>query len=274
MCERFRRGCTDPVPVRSATPVVSPFEVVLVVGAGLACGIVNSIAGGGSLVLFPALLATGLSPLAANVTNSVATWPGYVGGLAGFRDDLVDQRARLVPLAAATIVGSVAGCVLLLATPSGALDVVVPILVLVAALLTAVQPLAKRRLAARGTEIGASTWGALVAVGIAAVYGGYFGGALGVIFLAVLGLTVADTLGRLNAAKAVLSLVDASVSVVVFGFFGPVSWAAVALAAPGTLVGGFLGARFARRLDERVLRACVVGFGLLVAAYLTVRALR
>lgn len=246
---------------------------LLVALAGLACGVVNSIAGGGSLLLFPALLATGMSSLSANVTNSLATWPGYVGGVAGFRDDLGDQRGRLVRLAAATVVGSTVGCVLLLATPSAAFDVIVPFLVLTATGLTALQPWAKRRLERRGTASsptpGRST---LAAVGLAAVYGGYFGGALGVVFLAVLGLTVGDTLRRLNAAKSVLSLVDASVSVVVFGLFGPVHWGLVAIAAPSTLVGGFVGARIARRLDERVLRTAVVVFGVAVAAYLFSRA--
>lgn len=252
--------------------------MVLVAGAGLACGIVNSVAGGGSLLLFPAMLATGMSPLSANVTNSVATWPGYVGGVAGFRPDLVSQRDRIRPLAVATVVGSVVGCSLLLVTPEGAFDVVVPFLVLAATVLTALQPWAKRRLVARAegrsTDATAGAvpgWGTRAAIAVAAVYGGYFGGALGVIFLAVLGLTVVDVLGRLNAAKSVLTLIDASVSVVVFGLFGPVQWAAVALAAPGTLLGGFVGARLARRLDERVLRGCVVVFGLAVAAYLFTR---
>lgn len=249
--------------------------MVLVATAGLACGIVNSIAGGGSLLLFPALLSTGMGSLAANVTNSVATWPGYVGGVAGYRHDLADQRDRLRPLAVATVAGSIVGCTLLLLTPEGAFDVVVPFLVLAATALTALQPWAKGRLLARSgsgpTATRAPGRAATFGIGLAAVYGGYFGGALGVIFLAVLGLTVVDALGRLNAAKAVLTLVDASVSVVVFGLFGPVQWAAVALAAPGTLLGGFVGARIARRLDERVLRASVVGFGLVVGIYLLIR---
>lgn len=129
-------------------------------------------------------------------------------------------------------------------------------------------------MAERGIEVGGSPRTTMAAVLVAAVYGGYFGGALGVILLGVLGLTVADTLRRLNAAKAVLSLVNASVTVVVFGVFGPVSWGAVALAAPGTLLGGFIGARVARRLDDGVLRACVVVVGTAVAAYLAIRALR
>lgn len=254
-----------------AVVAVNPADVVLVAGAGLSCGVVNSIAGGGSLLLFPALLATGLSPLTANVTNSVSSWPGYAGGVLGFRGELTGQRSRLPPLVAATVAGSLVGCVLLLATPSSAFDVIVPFLVLAATGLTAAQPWAKRRRADRTPRDRAGP-AALAAIFGAAIYGGYFGGALGVIFLAVLGVTVHDTLTRLNATKTVLSLADATVSVVVFGLFGPVVWSTVAVAAPTALVGGLVGARLARRLDERLLRALVVAFGLVVSVYLGLRA--
>lgn len=249
---------------------MSPADGVLVAVAGLLCGVVNSIAGGGSLILFPALLATGMPSLSANVTNSVATWPGYVGGVAGFRREIRDQRRRLPRLVAATLAGSVVGCTALLLTPEGAFDVVVPFLVLFASLLTALQPAAKRRLAARGGVGEVPGRAAVVGLFAAALYGGYFGGALGVIIVGVLGLTVHDTFSRLNASKALLTLVDASVSVVIFGLFGPVEWLFVAVAAPSTLLGGFVGARVATRLDERVLRACVVGFGVLVSMALFV----
>jgi uncharacterized membrane protein YfcA len=245
----------------------------LVAAAGLICGIVNSIAGGGSLILFPSLLATGMASRSANVTNSVATWPGYVGGVVGFRDQIADQRRRLPSLVAATLVGSTIGCVALLLTPEGAFDVVVPFLVLFASLLTALQPAAKRRLARKGSAHDLPGPAAIVGIFLAALYGGYFGGALGVIIIGVLGLTVHDTFQRLNAGKSLLTLVDASVSVVVFGLFGPVQWAYVAVAAPCTLVGGYLGAHAARRLDEQVLRAAVVTIGVGVSVYLFARAL-
>lgn len=252
---------------------MSALDGALVAFAGLLCGIVNSIAGGGSLILFPALLATGMPSLAANVTNSLATWPGYVGGVLGFRDDIRSQRRRLPPLVLATLAGSAIGCTLLLVTPEGAFDVVVPFLVLFASLLTAAQPAAKRRLADRAATGEQPSRAAMAGIFAAALYGGYFGGALGVIIVGVLGLTVHDTFRRLNAGKALLSLVDASVSVVVFGLFGPVEWRYVAIAAPTTLLGGFLGARVAQRLDEKVLRAAVVTFGVAVSLYLFARAI-
>ena len=236
--------------------------------AGLACGAVNALAGGGSLILFPALLATGMGPLAANVTNSVSTWPGYLGSSAGFRDELASQRHRLPRLGAATLAGSIVGCVLLLITPAGAFDVIVPVLVLLAALLLAVQPRITRWVGepvehhprARRLQLGA--------VFAASIYGGYFGAALGVIFLGVLALTIAEPLRRLNGLKAGLSVIDSTVSLVVFGLFGPVHWAAVAIAAPAALLGGYVGARGARRVDDQVLRVGVVVFAVAVAIYL------
>jgi uncharacterized membrane protein YfcA len=251
---------------------VTPFDAALVAAAGLACGVVNSIAGGGSLILFPALLATGMPTLDANVTNSVSTWPGYVGGVVGFRREIAEQRHRLPLLIGATLVGSTVGCTLLLLTPEGAFDVVVPFLVLFASLLTALQPAAKRRLARSGATRDTPGVAAVVGIFFAALYGGYFGGALGVIMIGVLGLTIHETFKRLNASKSLLTLVDASVSVVIFGLFGPVHWAYVLVAAPATLLGGYLGAHAARRLDERVLRASVVVIGVAVSIYLFVRA--
>ena len=239
---------------------------LLTAGAGLVAGGINAIAGGGSLLLFPALVVAGYGTLAANVTNSVALWPGYVGGVAGFRTELAGQRRRLIGLSLVAAGGAVAGCVLLLSTPEGAFDVVVPFLVLLASLLLAVQPRVKEL-------VGGGTRPRVLypAVGLAAVYGGYFGGALGVILLGTLALTVQDSLRRLNAVKAVLSLVVSTVTVVAFGIFGPVDWVAVAVIAPAALVGGFLGAKLARRLDDELLRRGVVVFGIVVAVLLYLR---
>lgn len=242
-------------------------DAFLTAGAGLVAGAVNAIAGGGSLLLFPALIAAGYGTLAANVTNSVALWPGYLGGVAGYRAELAGQRRRLVGLSAVAAVGAAAGCGLLLGTPEGAFDVVVPFLVLAASLLLAVQPRVKEL-------VGAGTRPRVLypAVGVAAVYGGYFGGALGVILLGTLALTVQDSLRRLNAVKAVLSLVVSTVTVIAFGVFGPVDWVAVAVIAPAALLGGYVGAKIARRLDDRLLRRGVVVFGIAVAVLLFLRA--
>ncbi|MCW2717615.1 MAG: hypothetical protein JWR81_1437 [Pseudonocardia sp.] len=238
--------------------------------AGLVAGGVNAVAGGGSLLVFPALLAVGFPPLAANVTNSVAQWPGYVGMVAGNRTELRGQRRRIVLTSIVAVVGSAVGCVLLLTLPGAVFDAVVPILVLLASVLLGLSPWIKRWIGAPEAGSPDRTAVLLPAVFLAAVYGGYFGGALGVILVATLSLCAHDTLVRLNALKGLLSLVIASVTVAVFAFGAPVNWLAVALLAPTTLVGGFLGARVARRLPEDVLRWSVVVLGIAVGIYLLV----
>ena len=248
----------------------SPWSLVFLLVAGLFAGGVNAVAGGGSLLVFPALLAVGFPPLAANVTNSVAQWPGYVGIVIGARQDLRGQRRRILLTSAVAVVGSAVGCVLLLVLPAAVFDAVVPALVLLASALMALQPRIKKWIGA--PEPGAPDRSAalLPAVFLAAVYGGYFGGALGVILIATLSLCANDTLVRLNALKGLLSLVIATVTVVIFAIGAPVDWLAVALLAPTTLVGGFLGARLARRLPENVLRWVVVALGLAVGITLLV----
>jgi uncharacterized membrane protein YfcA len=246
---------------------------VLAAGAGLLAGGVNAVAGGGSLLLFPALVAAGYGTLPANVTNSVALWPGYVGGVAGFREELGGERRRLTTLGLISAVGTAVGCVLLLSTPQGAFDIVVPFLVLVASLMLAAQPRVSRFMGALRDGAQANKKVLYPAIGLASVYGGYFGGALGVILLGTLALTVPESLRKLNGLKSVLQLVVASVTVVAFGIFGPVDWVAVAIIAPAALVGGFAGGRIARRLDDKLLRKVVVVFGIAVAIFLFVRAL-
>jgi uncharacterized membrane protein YfcA len=232
------------------------------------------VAGGGSLILFPALLATGMPTLTANVTNSVGTWPGYLGGVVGFRREIDELRHHLRPFLLANVLGATTGCVLLLVTPGDAFDAIVPWLVIFAAALTAVQPAVKRRAIAMGRGGPARGGPGVLSVGavyVASVYGGYFGAALGVILIGVLGLAIHETMPRITALKSVLTLLGATVSVVIFGLFGPVRWVAVAVAAPTTLVGGYLGAAVARRLDESTLRAMVVVFGVGVGVYLFLR---
>nr|WP_239523895.1 sulfite exporter TauE/SafE family protein [Geodermatophilus normandii] len=236
----------------------------------MAAGVINSIAGGGSLILFPTLVALGLPTVAANVTNSVAQWPGYLGGMVGFRREYAGQRGRMVRLGAVSVLGGTAGSVLLLTTPSEAFDVVVPVLVLLASLLLAVQPLLTRRLRDRDDGTTRDPWWLYLALFLATVYGGYFGGALGVILVGVLG-TALHRLQLANALKSALSAVTASMTLVVFGLFGPVAWQVVAVAAPASLVGGFVGARIASRIPVTPLRVFIVVFGVAVSVYLFTR---
>jgi hypothetical protein len=243
-------------------------QLALVSGAGLVGGFVNSIAGGGSLLLFPALVASGLGTVEANVTNSVALWPGYLGNVVALGSQDRPGRAQWQVMLISAL-GAGAGCALLLLTPVSAFDVVVPFLVIGASLLLAFQPRIKRALGGRAADRHGYL---LLGAAIGGIYGGYFGGGLGVILMALLGLTVAAPLTRVNALKGVLQLIVATVSLLVFALFGPVDWAAALLVAPLSLLGGAVGGRFVRRLSEPVLRACVVGFGLVVGVWLGIRA--
>ena len=251
---------------------MSAVEVVVLVLAGLAAGGVNAVAGGGSLVSFPALLALGLPPLTANVTNSVAIWPGYVGTCWGYRRELATQGGRLRRLLPAAVLGGVVGCVLLLSTSQSVFEAIVPLLVIAGSLLLAVQGrVTEGARSMPGGRDGERSVLLHVGIGLAAVYGAYFGGGLGVVLLAVLGLFVADGLQQLNALNSSLSLVINGVALLAFSLFGPVDWLSVAVLAPASLAGGYLGARVARRLDPATLRTAVVLFGLAVGVALLLR---
>jgi uncharacterized membrane protein YfcA len=232
---------------------------------------VNAVAGGGSLILYPALVAIGLPSVEANVTNSVALWPGYAGNVLGLGGQVGQNAATIKRLAVPSIVGSSIGCALLLMTPTGAFDVLVPFLVISASLLLAAQP---RLTAALSTAHAQHPAGALLAAGFAAVYGGYFGGGLGVVLLAVLGLTLGSGLKVANAVKGGLSLLINTVAILAFALFGPVHWLLAITIAPAALLGGALGGRFASRINEQVLRRTVVVFGLTVGVWLAIRAAR
>ncbi len=245
-----------------------PGALVFLLVAGLLAGAINAVAGGGSLLVFPALLAVGFPPLAANVTNSVAQWPGYVGQVIGGRQELPGQGRRILLTSLVAVVGAAVGAVLLLVLPGQVFDAIVPVLVILASLTMAVGPWLKRKIGNPATAGRDRTGPLLVATFLAAIYGGYFGGALGVILISTLSLFAHDELRRLNALKGVLSVVVASVTVVVFAINAPVDWLAVALLAPTTLIGGLLGAQVARRMPENALRWAVVLLGLAVGVYL------
>jgi uncharacterized membrane protein YfcA len=249
---------------------VSLGEIALLAGGGFLAGAVNAVAGGGSLISFPALLAVGNPAVAANVTNSVAVVPGYLGGTIGYRRELAGQRSRAVGLALSSIAGAVAGAALLLVSSENTFKAIVPFLVLFSAALLAAQPLLSRysRKAGGGGEHTLRLHAMNFA---AAVYGGYFGAGLGIALLAILGLALPDDLHRLNALKGLLSLVVSFVAAIAFALFGPVDPAAAALMAVGSLIGGRAGVAAARRLPGEKLRPTVVVFGVAVGIALLVR---
>ncbi|WP_049572094.1 sulfite exporter TauE/SafE family protein [Nonomuraea sp. SBT364] len=244
-------------------------DILFLAGAGLLAGVVNALAGGGTLVSFPALMALGYPGLTASVTNAVALWPGYLGGAVGYRAELRGRGRRAAGLAAVTMLGAVGGSGLLLSTPGDMFESLVPWLVAFASLALLAQPWLRRRF---GGEDGQRP-GKLVYAGVflGGCYGAYFNGGMGVLLLAVLGMFLHDHLQRVNAVRAVLSLAICTVSVVAFALFGPVEWAAVAVIAPASLAGGLLGTRLARLMSPAVLRGVVVVFGLGVAMALALR---
>lgn len=247
-------------------------EAVLIAVAGFLAGGVNAIAGGGSLISFPALVAAGLPTLSANVTNTTAVWPGYLGSALAYRAELRDQGHRLRALAVTAALGAGVGAAILLVAPDAVFDAIVPFLVLAGSVLLALQPRIAKAVLAR-TEAGGGGQAVQLhaAIFVAAVYGAYFGGGLGVILLAVLGIFVADHLQRLNGLKAAISLLVNTIALLAFALFGPVDWAAVAIVAPASLLGGYVGGRFARRLPPDVLRTTIVVFGVVVAIWLALR---
>lgn len=255
---------------------MDPGHIALLLAAGLAAGTVNAIAGGGSLVTFPALLATGLPAVPANVTNSVAVFPGYVGSVLGSRKDLRDLaaeqgRGRLLTLLPTTVIGTGIGCALLLTTPARAFELVVPFLVLGAGAVLAFQDTLKSTLTSPHKRRGMLPLHAMV--GIGSVYGGYFGAALGVMLVAALGLVIDASIAKVSALKNAISALVGFITLLVFAVFGPVNWADVAVLAPATVTGGYLGARVARRLPARILKILIVSFAGIVGVVLLVQAL-
>jgi uncharacterized membrane protein YfcA len=245
-------------------------EIVgLLAAAGLLAGGVNAIAGGGSLISFPALLAAGYPAVTANVTNTVALFPGYAGSVAGGRLELDGQGARVRAIAVTSVVGAIGGAVLLLTTPSEVFRAVVPFLILLACGLLVAQPRLARLVQRRTvSDKGDHSPVLQLSVLVASVYGAYFGAGLGVLLLGVLGIFLAEQLRRINALKNVLSLVINAVALVAFGVFGPVAWEAVAVVALTSLTGGYVGARVARRIPSALLRTMVVVYGVVVSVVL------
>jgi uncharacterized membrane protein YfcA len=244
---------------------------LLVAGAGLLAGGVNAIAGGGTLISFPALLATGQSALSANITSTVALVWGWAGGTLAYRPELVGQRPRVVRLAAPALIGGVGGAVLLLETPAHSFRAVVPYLVLLACALLAAQPYLARFLDRQHGVHDRVTWDVYLVVLVGGVYGSYFGAGLGVALLALLGLLLADDLQRINALKGPLGFIVNIAGALVFLASGRVHWVHAAVLAAGAFAGATISVRYARRLSPELLRYLVVVLGVVVAVVLLVR---
>jgi uncharacterized membrane protein YfcA len=260
-------------PFRDMTPSLDLLDFLIIALAAAGAGFINAIAGGGTLISFPALTFVGIPAVAANVTNTVALTPGYLGATAAQAKDLQGQRRRLWLLIPASVLGGLVGGLLLLRTDEKIFRELVPWLILLAAGLLAIQEPVKRwvnRRIAAGANRVHERWAALP-VFAAAIYGGYFGAGLSVIVLAVLGLVLDDSLTRLNALKQVMAFAINVTAAMLFVFSGRVVWPAAAVMAVGALLGGVLGGRLAGAIKPQVLRMVVVVTAVVVAIIYLVR---
>jgi len=254
--------------------MLNGFEYVLAALAALAAGAVNALAGGGTLITFPMLTFLGVPAVAANVTNTVALCPGYFGGTLAQWNDLQDQKNRLWLIVPASIVGGVLGGFLLLQTGEKLFKELVPYLILLASGLLAIQDSVRKWLTRRlgegqsGTGLEKLTW---LPVGLASVYGGYFGAGLSVIIFSALGLTLEDTLTRLNALKQAVAFSVNVAAAIFFLFSGQVVWSAALVMAVGALIGGTLGGRLAGHIKPSTLRWTVVCIGVVISIIYFVR---
>ncbi|MDH6143838.1 MULTISPECIES: sulfite exporter TauE/SafE family protein [Kitasatospora] len=243
---------------------MTPWEGLAVFAAGAGAGTINVIVGSGTLITFPVLLAIGLPPVTANVSNTLGLVPGSISGAIGYRRELVGQRRRLLRLGLASLLGGLLGAVLLTRLPGSAFNAIVPVLILLALVLVVIQPRVARAVAARGGAPAHPDGSLALALGIfcCGIYGGYFGAAQGVLMLALMGMLLRDDLQRMNAAKNVLALIVNAVAAVFFMFTTHMDWLAALLIAAGSTIGGLIGAKVGRRLPPIALRTLIVLVGL------------
>jgi uncharacterized protein len=249
-------------------------EAFAIFAAGTAAGTINAVVGSGSLITFPTLLAFGFAPVVANVSNNVGLVPGNASAAWGYRRELAGQRGRLLWLGIFSALGSVAGAAALLALSPGAFKLIVPVLILLSCVLVLVQPRLSARIAARRErsdhEVRNDRGGPVLAGGVfgAAIYGGYFGAAQGVLVIGLLGIFLDESMQRINGAKNVLVGIVNGVAAIVYIAFAHVSWIVVLLIAVGSTIGGVLGARIGRRLPPVALRIFIVVIGVISAVRL------
>lgn len=253
---------------------MSWLELLLIALGGIAGGAVNALAGGGTLITFPVLIAAGIPAVGANVTNTVALSPGYLGATFAQAKDLRGQKRRLWLLLPVSVIGGIAGGILLLNTGERVFRSLVPFLILLASgLLAVAEPLRAwllKNSSQKNSPGSIETW-AMLPVGLASVYGGYFGAGLSVIVLAALGIVLDDSLTRLNALKQFIAFSVNIAAAILFVFSGQVEWLAAGVMAIGAILGGSLGGRLAGRVKPSLLRRIVVVIGVIVSIIYFVR---
>lgn len=254
---------------------MSPADSLVVLAAGVAAGVINSVVGSATLLTFPLLLSLGVPPVVANVSNNIGLVPGALFGAVAYRRELAGQRARLIRWGSAAVAGSLLGSLLLLALPSDTFEAVVPGLVLLGVVLVVAGPPISRWVARRSPQgrmeadgtLPEPRWLAPAVVGTG-VYGGYFGAAQGVMLIALLGVGYSTDLHRVNAVKNALAAAINGVAGLLFALVADVDWWIALLLAVGSGIGGILGGSYGRRLPPTVLRGLVVAVGL--AAFVSI----
>ncbi|MEU7722996.1 sulfite exporter TauE/SafE family protein [Streptomyces tibetensis] len=252
---------------------MTPWEMAAVLAAGTGAGAVNAVVGSGTLITFPVLLAAGLPPVTATVSNGLGLVPGSVTAALGYREELRGQGRRVLLLGIGAVLGGLTGAVALLTLPASAFERIVPVLVGLALVLVACQPWIAKRVRHRresGSGPVRRDGGPLLFAGLtlASVYGGYFSAAQGIIYVSLMGMLLDETLQRLNAVKNVLAAVVNTVAAVLFLFFAHFDWTAVLLIAGGSALGGLVGARTGRRFSPAVLRTLIVSVGTVALVHL------
>lgn len=242
----------------------------LVAAAALAAGVINSVAGGGTLLTFPALTFAGLNEVDANITSTLALMPGSAAGAWGFREEVRSVRKWLRVLLPPCVLGGFIGALLLTRLPPGVFALLVPWLILLATLLFMVQPLLTRwagvgRAGAEPTR--SAVFGVAAFQFLVAVYGGYFGAGIGILMLSSLAMMGIPTIAQMNALKTILAVAINCVAMVVFVFDGRVAWGMAAVMTVASIVGGYAGARVSRHLSRELMRAVIVAVGLALSAY-------
>jgi uncharacterized protein len=251
-------------------------QAILLFVVAVVAGAQNSVAGGGSFLTVPTLIFTGVLPIQANATNTVALWPGTVASIPPYRDALDTERGTLVLLSVISIVGGIVGAMILLKTPQGVFLFMLPFLLLVATLLFAIGGPITARLRNSGKEPG-PRWLVIAGVSllqfVVAVYGGFFGGGIGILMLATLSLMGMRNIHTMNALKVVLASCINSVALLTFILKGIVVWPQALVMMAGAILGGWGGASLARKIDERYIRIYVIVVGLVMSIALFIYAL-
>ncbi|MGS2643698.1 TSUP family transporter [Streptosporangium sp. LJ11] len=245
---------------------MTPWEMLAVFAAGACAGAVNTVVGSGSLITFPVLLATGMPPVTAAVSNTLGLIPGSISGAIGYRAELGGQGRRILKMSVGALLGGLTGATLLLTLPATAFERIVPALVGLALVLVIFQPWIGRSVRRRRERVSGTAHpdgGPLLLTGLtlASVYGGYFSAAQGIIYMSLMGVLLDETMQRLNAARNVLVAVVNTAAAIFFLFSADFDWTAVALIAVGSAFGGSIGARVGRRLSPAVLRGLIVAVG-------------